>query len=281
MPKLQVTGPPPPRNRAARTNAAFLAEIGRVKKLFFAAAIWLASAAGALPALAAEPTSALPPEAIAKMLAFASPCQARLADGLAIFQPLPPLVGEGACGAMEAIRLEEIVLADGARISLTTPAILRCPMAEAVAHWVRDDVAPAAGRLGAPLRAIENYGSYECRGRNRVVGAKLSEHGLADALDVRGIKLADGRLIPFGRSVGALEFREEMRAAACARFATVLGPASDGYHEDHIHFDLAERRNGFKLCQWDVRDFVPLPRPRPKLQADAKPDAESIPADAE
>jgi Extensin-like protein C-terminus len=55
---------------------------------------------------------------------------------------------------------------------------------------------------------------------------------------------------------------------------TVLGPGSDGYHEDHVHVDLAERRNGYRICEWDVRepaeasaavlaDTVPLPRPRP------------------
>jgi hypothetical protein len=47
---------------------------------------------------------------------------------------------------------------------------------------------------------------------------------------------------------------------------TVLGPGSDGYHESHIHLDLAERRGNYRTCQWDVRDpapIVPLPRPRP------------------
>ena len=39
----------------------------------------------------------------------------------------------------------------------------------------------------------------------------------------------------------AKEFRERVRAAACGRFSTVLGPGSDGYHESHIHLDLAER----------------------------------------
>jgi hypothetical protein len=49
----------------------------------------------------------------------------------------------------------------------------------------------------------------------------------------------------------------------------VLGPGSDGYHEEHVHVDLAERRGGYRICEWDVRepgetaDMVPLPRPRP------------------
>jgi len=63
-------------------------------------------------------------------------------------------------------------------------------------------------------------------------------------------------------------FRERMRQTACARFKTVLGPGSDGYHEDHVHLDLAERHNDYRMCQWDVREpgqavDIPLPRPRP------------------
>ena len=52
---------------------------------------------------------------------------------------------------------------------------------------------------------------------------------------------------------------------------TVLGPGSDGYHEDHVHVDLAERAGGHRMCQWEVREPrrgacrppVPLPVPRP------------------
>ena len=62
--------------------------------------------------------------------------------------------------------------------------------------------------------------------------------------------------------------RERLRASACARFMTVLGPGSDGYHEEHVHVDLAERHGGYRLCQWEIREpaetaGVPLPRPRP------------------
>ena len=63
--------------------------------------------------------------------------------------------------------------------------------------------------------------------------------------------------------------RERLRQAACARFTTVLGPGSDGYHENHIHLDVIVRRGGYRICQWDVRDaesiasVVPLPPERP------------------
>ena len=44
-----------------------------------------------------------------------------------------------------------------------------------------------------------------------------------------------------------------LKDSACARFSTVLGPGSDGYHEDHVHLDLAQRHNGYKICQWSLR----------------------------
>ena len=71
---------------------------------------------------------------------------------------------------------------------------MRCSMAEAIAAWVREDVAAAVQDLGARLASIDNYASYDCRGRNNIAGAKLSEHGKANALDIRSVKLADGKV---------------------------------------------------------------------------------------
>ena len=36
---------------------------------------------------------------------------------------------------------------------------------------------------------------------------------------------------------------------ACSYFTTVLGPGYDRAHKDHFHFDLMERRNGYKACR--------------------------------
>ncbi len=59
--------------------------------------------------------------------------------------------------------------------------------------------------------------------------------------------------------------------SVCTRFTTVLGPGSDWYHEDHIHLDLAQRRNNYKLCQWGVYD--PLPPVAPLLPAERPTEA--------
>ena len=208
-----------------------------------------------------------------------SACQLRLRQ-VAAAVPLEPLTGPGACGAVDVVRLEAIVSRDGSRIAVEPPATLRCEMAEAVAYWVRDDVGPVAARLGAPLAGIENFDSYDCRGRNRVAGATISEHGKANALDIRALKLAGQRPVELTDPKVARPVREALRQSACARFSTVLGPGSDGYHESHVHVDLAERRGGLRYCQWDVRDpavlaAIPLPRARPP-QAPARAPASAV-----
>jgi hypothetical protein len=169
----------------------------------------------------------------------------------------------------DVVRLEAVRLADKRQVAVTPPAILRCSFAEAIVHWVREDVVPAVRSLGGALKSIDNYAAYDCRGRNRIVGARLSEHGKANALDIRSFKLANGTVVELTDPAVAKDFRERLRKDSCARFSTVLGPGSDGYHENHVHVDLAERAGGHRMCQWDVREpgdevaQVPLPRPRP------------------
>lgn len=198
-------------------------------------------------------------------------CRLRLSMSQVKAVSVPPLEGPGGCGAPDVVRLDGLILRDKTSVTFTPPPVLRCEMAEEVAAWVRDDMAPAAQSLGSTLKGIDNYNSFECRGRNRVKGTRLSEHGRANALDIRGIKLGNGKVYDFTDRQVAREFRDTVRTSVCARFTTVLGPGSDGYHEEHIHLDLAERRGGYRICQWDVRDpvpDVPLPRPRPHFDTD-------------
>ena len=181
-----------------------------------------------------------------------SACRLRLTGNLAVASPLPPIDAPEGCGGDDLLQLEAVVLPNSSRIAIMPPAIVRCTLAEEIVRWVREDVATAARALDAPLRSIENYASYDCRGRNRIAGAKLSEHGKANALDVRSLKLANGTVVHLTDPHVPAHLRQSLRTSACARFTTVLGPGSDGYHEYHIHVDLAERRNGHRMCQWDV-----------------------------
>ena len=198
-----------------------------------------------------------------------SACRLALTDAVAIAPSIPDIKGAGGCGGEDLVRLEAIVLPDKRQVSVKPAAILRCKMASALADWIRSDIAPLAERLGTAVSDLDNFDSFECRGRNRVVGAKLSEHGRANALDVRAFKFADGSTISLTDRTVPRGLRENVLHSACTRFSTVLGPGSDGYHEDHIHLDLMERRNNYRICQWDVWD--PLPQKAPLLPAE-RPD---------
>ena len=200
-----------------------------------------------------------------------SACRVALTEEIAIAPSIPDIHGAGGCGGEDLVRLEAVVLPDKRLVAVKPAAILRCSMASAVANWIRVDMAPLMARLGSVVSELDNFDSFECRGRNRVVGAQLSEHGRANALDLRALKLADGQSISLTDRTVPRELRESVLHSVCARFATVLGPGSDWYHEDHIHLDLMERRNNYKLCQWSV--WEPLPQIAPLMPAERPEEA--------
>jgi hypothetical protein len=218
-----------------------------------------------------EPDKAAAPAAPAVL--EPSACRRALTEEVAIAPSITPIHGDGGCGGDDLVKLEAVVLRGGQRVELKPAATLRCEMARAVADWVRDDAEPLAESLGSVLSGLDNFDSYECRGRNRVKGAKLSEHGKANALDVRSLDLVNGTKLALTDRTLSREIREKVLWSVCTRFTTVLGPGSDWYHEDHIHLDLAQRRNNYKLCQWNVYD--PLPETAPLLPAERPEEAPS------
>lgn len=225
--------------------------------------------------MAEKRAPAEPPPKPAEQAAPAAPqpsaCRQALTEAIAIAPSIPDIHGAGGCGGEDLVRLEAIVLADKRQVSVKPAAILRCTMATAIADWIRTDIAPLAPSLGGEISLLDNFDSFECRGRNRVVGALLSEHGRANALDVRAFKLTNGRSVSLTDRTVSRDLRETVLHSVCARFSTVLGPGSDWYHEDHIHLDLMERRNNYKICQWNVYD--PLPQTAPLLPAERPEDA--------
>jgi hypothetical protein len=220
-----------------------------------------------LPSGSFQPFSSAPQPTEA---ATPSPCQVAL-KALAVFASTPPVKGPGQCGIDDPVRLEAVILPDQAHVTINPPAMLRCDMATAISQWIRQDVAPTAAKLGAALTGIENYDSYDCRGRNRVVGAKMSEHGRGNALDIRAVKLASGTVAHLTDVHVTKAVRIDLRHSACERFTTVLGPGSDGYHESHIHVDLAVRHGGYRICQWEVRQPLDRVSPSPHIASSRAP----------
>jgi hypothetical protein len=222
-----------------------------------------------LAAAAAVPLPRPRPPLEAAVTAEPTACDLKLA-GIAAVTLLPRLIGPGACGGADMVALEAVLLADKTRVDIKPAPVITCGFAEQLAQWLREDAAPRLAALGSKLRSVENYDSFECRARNRVAGAKISNHGKGIAIDLRVFTLADGRRISPTDETVEKDLREALRDSACARFTTVLGPGA-AYHNDHVHLDAQVRNHGYRICEWEVRvptsavalADVPLPRPRP------------------
>ena len=197
-----------------------------------------------------------------------SPCQLQLSE-IAEFKSMPPITGPGECTATDVVNVNAVVLPDNHRVVFSPVVTLQCSMAEVVAHWIRDDVAPTLDALGMSLRGVETLELFGCRSFNGISGAKLSEHGHANALDVRSLKIANGTVIELTNATVSKPLREQLRQTACARFSTVLGNGADAYHENHVHIDLMQRTNNYKICQWNILDPTEIAALAAKNSAEA------------
>jgi hypothetical protein len=153
---------------------------------------------------------------------------------------------EDGCGWANAVRLAS---AGGVRASYDK---LTCEMAVAVALWLEHEVQPLATELlGQRVASIRSLGSYACRnirGNLRWVHRR-SEHAIANAADIAGFTLADGRSVSVRshwRSEGAEgRFLRQVHARACPYFRAALGPDYNAAHRDHFHLD----RGLFSRCR--------------------------------
>jgi hypothetical protein len=177
-------------------------------------------------------------------------CRALLADAGIRFIALPVRAEGPHCGYDDAVRLQP----GGAATIAWHPAgpAASCRIAASLALWEWDVVEPAAlARFGRRVVAIDHFGTYNCR---RIAGsASMSEHARADAIDVAGFRLDDGRLISVAsdwRDRGAKgRFLHQVRDGGCRLFALTLSPDYNAAHRDHLHFDQ-ERSGiwGWRAC---------------------------------
>lgn len=179
-------------------------------------------------------------------------CLALLDRAGITYETLAPK-GEGQCRAPDQVRLDPrpplgVALSPGD----VAPS---CPVAAALAMWHWNVVQPAAlEHFGSRVAEIEHFGSYACRRMYGDATSGWSEHATADAIDVAGFVLADGRRISVvgdwaGEDDKAV-FLHDVRGGACDLFATVLSPDYNAAHRDHLHLDQAARGAvGWRGCR--------------------------------
>jgi len=176
-------------------------------------------------------------------------CLASLGRTNASFTPLPDQYFGAHCATLGAVRLVSL-RSDSASLAVSNLGPVACPLAETFAAWARFGVDRAAQQiLGSRLARIETMGSYNCR---TVAGTdRMSAHARAEAIDVGGFVLADGRRYTVLRDWNSPDpqvraFFATIQQSACKRFGTVLGPAYNPAHRDHLHVELG---NGRAFCR--------------------------------
>ncbi|WP_416832212.1 MAG: extensin family protein [Erythrobacter sp.] len=167
-------------------------------------------------------------------------CLSDLSAAGARFNPLPDTYAGPGCNKLGTVQLSALS-GDDTQFGISNIGPVQCRVASAFTNWARFGVDRAARQiLGSPLARIETMGSYACR--NVAGSTRRSAHASAEAIDVSGFVLEDGRRITLtedwnGGTAAEREFLRVVHRSACKRFGTVLGPEYNRAHEDHFHLE--------------------------------------------
>ena len=171
-------------------------------------------------------------------------CKMALVTATLRYQPIPDQVTGDDCGFDNAIRISETSAKVGSAFALS------CRSAVALAMWETHGLQPSAERwFGSKVARIEHFGSYSCRNIYGRDSGPRSRHATADALDVTGLVLANGKRIrvlgDWSGDTPEAEFLHDIHQSACRYFGSVLGPGYNAAHRDHFHLD----RGGYRACR--------------------------------
>lgn len=174
----------------------------------------------------------------------ATACAAALATATRLeTRPAAPDAGTSTCPLDGALAFERATLSYGGEFAAT------CGLVAAIYIWERETVAPAAAaHMGAEVARVNHRGTFACRNIYNRANARPSEHARANAIDVTGFELADGRRVSvlrdWGDDTDAGRFLAAVRDGSCDLFSGVLGPDYNQAHRDHFHLD----RGAYRIC---------------------------------
>jgi len=164
-------------------------------------------------------------------------CRAILTKGGVTFQDIPDKT-DGFCVIHDAL-----TLTGGLSALHPIGAVMTCREALAFSVWEKQVVQPAASAmLGSPVATITHFGAYSCRRRYGRADQPVSEHALANAIDVGAFTLANGQTVTVEKDWSDPgpkgQFLHQIRQGACGVFETVLSPDYNAEHHNHLHLDM-------------------------------------------
>jgi hypothetical protein len=181
---------------------------------------------------------------LARLSDDAATCRNVLSAATMEFERLSDRETGPGCSFHDAVRI------DRTTASVSEPFTLTCRAAVSLALWERHVVQPAAlEHFGSAVVELEHFGSYACRNIYNRPNATRSRHATAEALDVAGFVLADGRRVrvlgDWSGHSDASAFLHDLRDGTCRFFDGVLSPDYNAAHRDHLHLD----RGSYGMCR--------------------------------
>ena len=180
-----------------------------------------------------------------------SSCQALLRNVDVTVKPIKP-VRYNACGTPAPLKVSGVMEVKNAGVSLLPAATMNCAMTARFAKWVHEKLQPLAQKhFSKSVKMIHNMASYSCRHRYNDPSKKLSQHALANALDIAGFTLDDGDTVSVLKhwsdetAPEKSAFLKAVHQSACKTFVVVLGPEANDAHKNHFHFDLGR----YPVCE--------------------------------
>jgi hypothetical protein len=170
-------------------------------------------------------------------------CFAALDRSALAYRRTPPRPIVEDCGLEAAVRPTQSHVAYNRSFDVT------CGMMAAL-YWYEAELHRLARQhLGGSIARVDQLGTYACRNVNGAASGRRSQHATANAIDIAGFRLADGRRVStlddWGEDTAEGRFLAAARDEACRFFDVLLSPDYNRLHANHFHPDLG----GFRMCR--------------------------------
>lgn len=209
---------------AAKTDAA-PSQVSQARAVEVKPALSKEAATPQTPTLPAAETAPTPvPDAWndAEIAAALKECL-RLLAPVAAEVEVNTAMRKGDCGTPAPILLKSV--GNNPKLTFQPAVEINCPMAVALGEWATDTLQPAARDVfGSDVKSIVGASGYSCRNRYGRANERLSEHAIANAIDIGGFSLANGRVVKLTTGWGDTD-RDRVAAAKAAK--TADGPKAD------------------------------------------------------
>ena len=122
-------------------------------------------------------------------------------------------------------------------------ANMQCPLTLGTYIWMRELNILTQKHFKSDLSQIHHAGTYSCRKQKGNSSGQWSEHAFANAWDITGFALKDGRIISIqkdwkSKDTTRRNFLRDARDKACKIFRVTLSPDFNAAHHDHFHIDM-------------------------------------------